>query len=176
MVTTSPSSTWPWATNVETLSPSGRFFVDSYSKPDAPPIAVLRSTDGKLINTLEKADISRLTATGWKPVTPITVKARDGVTDLYGLLYRPTNFDPAKKYPIVNRVYPASSFDREASAYLEELASRPPGALSLTKRLLYELDGMSLPQALERGAEINAQARMSEECRAGVRRFLEKTQ
>ena len=77
---------------------------------------------------------------------------------------------------LVNRVYPASSFDREASAYLEELASRPPGALSLTKRLLYELDGMSLPQALERGAEINAQARMSEECRAGVRRFLEKTQ
>src|SRR5688500_13650590 len=65
---------------------------------------------------------------------------------------------------LVNRVYPADSFDREASAYLEELASRPPGALSLTKRLLYELDGMPLPQALERGAEINAQARMSEEC------------
>lgn len=77
---------------------------------------------------------------------------------------------------LVNRVYPADSFDREAASYLEELASRPPGALSLTKRLLYELDGMPLPQALERGAEINAQARMSEECRAGVRRFLEKTQ
>ena len=75
---------------------------------------------------------------------------------------------------LVNRVYPTDSFDRESAAYLEELASRPPGALSLTKRLLYELDGMPLPQALERGAEINAQARMSEECRAGVRRFLEK--
>jgi methylglutaconyl-CoA hydratase len=76
---------------------------------------------------------------------------------------------------LVNRVYPADAFDRESGVCLEELASRPPGALSLTKRLLYELDGMPLPQALERGAEVNAQARMSEECRAGVRRFLEKT-
>lgn len=75
---------------------------------------------------------------------------------------------------LVNRVFSAEAFERESAAYLEELASRPPGALSLTKRLLYELDGMPLPQALERGAEVNAQARLSEECRSGVRRFLEK--
>ena len=75
---------------------------------------------------------------------------------------------------LVNRVFSAEAFERESAAYLEELASRPPGALSLTKRLLYELDGMPLPRALERGAEINAQARLSEECRSGVRRFLEK--
>jgi methylglutaconyl-CoA hydratase len=75
---------------------------------------------------------------------------------------------------LVNRVFVPEAFDRESAAYLEELASRPPGALALTKRLLYELDGMPLPAALERGAEINAQARMSEECRTGVRRFLEK--
>jgi len=75
---------------------------------------------------------------------------------------------------LVNRVYAADAFDRESAAYLEELASRPPGALSLTKRLLYELDGMPLPQALERGAQVNAEARISEECRSGVRRFLER--
>ncbi len=75
---------------------------------------------------------------------------------------------------LVNRVYAAEAFEHESSAYLDELASRPPGALSLTKRLLYELDGMPIPQALERGAEVNARARVSEECRAGVRRFLEK--
>jgi methylglutaconyl-CoA hydratase len=75
---------------------------------------------------------------------------------------------------LVNRVYAADAFEREATAYLDELASRPPGALALTKRLLYELDGMPLPAALERGAEVNAKARISEECRAGVRRFLEK--
>jgi dipeptidyl aminopeptidase/acylaminoacyl peptidase len=88
------------------LAASGRFFVDSYSRPDVAPVAELRDADGKLILPLEQADISRLLAAGWTPPTPITVKARDGVTDLYGLMYRPGNFDPAKKYPIVNHVYP----------------------------------------------------------------------
>jgi methylglutaconyl-CoA hydratase len=75
---------------------------------------------------------------------------------------------------LVNRVYAADAFDHETMTYLEDLASRPPGALSLTKRLLYELDGLPLPRALERGAEVNAQARISEECRFGVRQFLER--
>jgi methylglutaconyl-CoA hydratase len=75
---------------------------------------------------------------------------------------------------LVNRVYAAEAFEGESDAYLGELASRPPGALSLTKRLLYELDGMPLPQALERGAEVNADARLSEECQSGVRSFLDK--
>ncbi|HEY0426265.1 MAG TPA: DPP IV N-terminal domain-containing protein [Pyrinomonadaceae bacterium] len=89
-----------------TWSPSGRYFIDSYSKQDVPPTSVLRDADGKLIATLEKTDISRLTATGWKPPTPIVVKARDGETDLYGLMWTPTNLDTKKKYPIVNYIYP----------------------------------------------------------------------
>ena len=89
-----------------TIAPSGNYFVDSYSKPDVPPVIVLRSMDGKLVMPLEKTDISRLTVTGWQPPTPITVKAHDGKTDLYGLLYKPTHLDPTKKYPIVNYIYP----------------------------------------------------------------------
>ncbi|HEX7139967.1 MAG TPA: DPP IV N-terminal domain-containing protein, partial [Vicinamibacterales bacterium] len=81
------------------VSPSGKYFVDVYSKPDVPPVAELRDNSGALLMTLEKADISRLTATGWQPPAPITVKARDGVTDLYGLLYKPTRLDPTRKYP-----------------------------------------------------------------------------
>ncbi len=88
------------------LAPSGGFFTDSYSKPDVPPVAVLRDADGKQVLTLEKADISRLLATGWKAPQPITVKARDGVTDLYGLMYVPTKLDTSKKYPIINNLYP----------------------------------------------------------------------
>lgn len=88
------------------LSPSGRFLVDNYSRPDVPTVSVLRDADGRDLLALEKADISRLTATGWRPPQPITVKARDGKTDLYGLLYRPTNFDSTRKYPIVNHIYP----------------------------------------------------------------------
>jgi len=66
----------------------------------------LRATNGKLIATLEKADISKLVATGWKAPEPIKVKSRDGKWDLYGLLFTPTHLDPTKKYPIVNYIYP----------------------------------------------------------------------
>jgi dipeptidyl-peptidase-4 len=88
------------------FSSSGRYFLDSYSKPDVPAVAVLRDEAGKLVSTIAKMDISRLLAAGWQPPVLITVKARDGVTDLYGLMYKPTNLDPTKKYPIVNYIYP----------------------------------------------------------------------
>ena len=88
------------------LSPDGKYFTDSYSQPNVPPVAVLRDMKGKLITELEKADISKLLATGWKAPEPIKVKSNDGKWDLYGLMFKPKDFDPAKKYPIVNYVYP----------------------------------------------------------------------
>jgi len=88
------------------MSPSGRFFVDSYSKPDVSSVTIVRDESGKLLSTVEREDISRLIATGWKPPIPITVKARNGDTDLYGLLFEPTNLDRSKKYPIINNIYP----------------------------------------------------------------------
>ncbi len=89
-----------------TLLPGGRGFVDNFSKPDVPTTAVLRDMTGRLIAELEKADVSRLTATGWKPPTPVTVKSRDGKWDLYGLMFTPSNLDRTKKYPVVNYIYP----------------------------------------------------------------------
>jgi dipeptidyl aminopeptidase/acylaminoacyl peptidase len=88
------------------MSPSGKYFVDNYSKQDVPPVSALRSSDGKVVANLEKTDISRLTASGWKPPTPFSVKARDGQTDIYGVMYTPTNLDSKKKYPIINNIYP----------------------------------------------------------------------
>lgn len=88
------------------LSPDGKYFVDNYSKPDVPPVSDLRDMTGKLITTLEKADISKLTATGWKAPEPITVKSRDGKWDLYGLMFKPSDLDVTKKYPVVNYIYP----------------------------------------------------------------------
>ncbi len=88
-------------------SPSGRFIVDTYSSIEKPPVTVLRSgSDGRIIRTLETADISRLEAIGWKPATVFTVKARDNVTDLHGLIWLPPNLDPAKKYPVIEHIYP----------------------------------------------------------------------
>ena len=89
-----------------TPSPDGRYFVDSYSTPTTPPVAVLRDANGKIVMPLEKADISRLLASGWKPPTPFTVKARDGKTDIYGLMYTPSRMDSTRKYPIIDYIYP----------------------------------------------------------------------
>lgn len=89
------------------LSPDGKLFVDAYSTTTVPPVTVLRSAaDGKDVAPIAKADITRLKAAGWVPPEPFTVKARDGKTDLYGILFKPSNFDPSKKYPIVNYIYP----------------------------------------------------------------------
>jgi dipeptidyl aminopeptidase/acylaminoacyl peptidase len=89
-----------------TAAPDGSSFVDVYSTPQEPKTAVVRDNTGKVLVTLGKQDISELLAAGWKPPVSITVKARDGKTDLYGLLVKPTNFDPGKKYPLVDYVYP----------------------------------------------------------------------
>jgi dipeptidyl aminopeptidase/acylaminoacyl peptidase len=87
-------------------SPSENYFIDTYSKPDVPSISVLRDKNGKKIIDLEKTDISRLKAKGWKPPIPVTVKAHDGKTDIYGLVFTPTNVDPNKKYPVIDYIYP----------------------------------------------------------------------
>jgi dipeptidyl-peptidase-4 len=132
------------ATHDVSMSPSGRFFVDSYSRPEIPPTVILRDNDGKLLNTLDKADVSRLVAAGWKPVTPITVKARDGVTDLYGLLYKPSNFDPAKKYPIVNRIYPGPQTGSVGRRNFSS-ARNDSQALAELGFIVVEIDGMGTP-------------------------------
>ncbi len=89
-----------------TLAPDASYFIDQASTPVSPPVTVVRDRTGKVILPLERADISRLLAAGWQPPMPVTVKARDGQTDLYGLLFKPRNFDPEKQYPIINYIYP----------------------------------------------------------------------
>jgi dipeptidyl-peptidase-4 len=126
------------------LSESGRYFVDSYSKPDVPPVAVLRDTDGKLILDLEKADISTMLATGWKPPLPIVVKARDGVTDLYGLMYRPTRLVPGRKYPIINHIYPGPQTGSVGSRSFSA-ARGDAQALAELGFVVVEIDGMGTP-------------------------------
>ncbi len=72
------------------------YLVDTYSTPVTPPATVLRDMKGKKILDLEKADISALVAAGWKAPIPVKMKARDGVTDIYGIMYTPSNLDPNK--------------------------------------------------------------------------------
>ena len=127
-----------------TLSPSGQSFVDSYSRPDVAPVTVLRDLNGRTVLTLERADISRLLATGWTPPTPFTVKARDGRTDLHGLMFRPTAFDSTTKYPIINHHYPGpqtgSIGTRSFSA-----ARGDTRALAELGFVVVQIDGMGTP-------------------------------
>ena len=88
------------------MSPSGNYFIDTWSQPNVPATIAMRNTDGKIVVNLEKTDISRLSATGWKAPTPIMLKAHDGKTDIYGLMFMPTNFDSTKKYPVIDYIYP----------------------------------------------------------------------
>ncbi|MFC6645849.1 S9 family peptidase [Granulicella cerasi] len=88
------------------MAPDGKTFVDTASTVSMPQTYTLRDNAGKEIVALGKVDVSALVASGWKAPMLIDVKARDGKTSLYGFLYRPTNFDAAKKYPVVDYVYP----------------------------------------------------------------------
>lgn len=88
------------------ISPDKRFFVDKWSRVDMPPVCVLRNAeDGSKIMDLEKADISKLLETGIKLPEVFVAKGRDGVTDIWGIIIRPINFDPSKKYPVVENIY-----------------------------------------------------------------------
>lgn len=83
-----------------------RYLVDVYSKVDTPPVAVLRDArTGRQVMPLEQADISRLEANGWRAPEVFSAKGRDGTTDIWGVIYRPTNFDPSHKYPVVEYIY-----------------------------------------------------------------------
>ncbi len=87
------------------MAPSHGYFVDTYSSVDTPPRSVLRRADGELVRTLSEADISRLREVGWTPPREVVVKAADGQTDLWVTMYLPHDFDPARRYPVVEYIY-----------------------------------------------------------------------
>lgn len=88
------------------FSPSKKYLIDTYSQPDVPAVMVLRDANGKQLLELEKTDVSRLQAKGWKAPAVVKVTAADGKTDIYGLVFTPTKMEAGKKYPVVDYIYP----------------------------------------------------------------------
>lgn len=87
-------------------SPDGKHYVVTRSRVDSPPVTELRrAEDGKVVLELEKADVTTLEKAGWKPPERFTAMGRDGTTNIYGVIHRPTNFDPKKKYPVIEYIY-----------------------------------------------------------------------
>ena len=91
------------------FSPDGRYFTDTYSQTDVPPVYEIRNIKGELMTVLEKTDISRLEATGWKAPTPFKVRSANKLWDLYGIMHTPGNMESGKKYPVILHIYPGPS-------------------------------------------------------------------
>jgi len=93
-------------THTVQYSPDGRFLIDTYSRVDAGPTTELRRIeDGRLLVPLETADLRPLKAIGWEPPEVFRAKGRDGVTDIWGIICRPRNLDPNRKYPVIEEIY-----------------------------------------------------------------------
>jgi dipeptidyl aminopeptidase/acylaminoacyl peptidase len=136
--------------SVPGFSPSGRYFLDTWSRLDAAPVSLLRSADGALVCTLETADVSDALSAGWRWPEAFQVKARDGETDLYGAIYRPFHFDPEQRYPVIDMIYPGPqvlrtpkrSFPAEP---VETINYTLPQVLAELGFVVVTLDGMSSP-------------------------------
>ncbi|HWR36806.1 MAG TPA: DPP IV N-terminal domain-containing protein [Clostridia bacterium] len=94
------------ANHAAIVSPSNSYFIDTYSRPDLPTKVVLRRTsDGGVVMPLEETNAKELLKTGWKYPEAFHGKGRDGKVDIYGLIWRPSNFDPSRKYPVIEQIY-----------------------------------------------------------------------
>jgi len=129
------------ANHQASFSKDYRFLTDNYSRVDMPPTLVLRdAVNAKVLMTIEKCEISELYKTGWKMPEVYSSKGRDGKTDIWGMIYRPTNFDPSKKYPVIEYIYagPHSSFvPKSFSASYKSYA-----ALAELGFVVVQIDGM----------------------------------
>jgi dipeptidyl aminopeptidase/acylaminoacyl peptidase len=128
-----------------TMAPDGRSFVDGASTPETPQTTVVRDGDGAVAMEVARQDIAKLRTTGWTPLTPITVKARDGKTDLYGFMFKPTGFDAAKRYPVIDHVYPGP---QEGSCGSRSFAAAHGDMQALAELgfIVVCIDGMGTPE------------------------------
>tara|TARA_B100000959_G_scaffold153362_2_gene160853 strand:- start:957 stop:3332 length:2376 start_codon:yes stop_codon:yes gene_type:complete len=132
------------ANHVISWSQSEQYFTDIYSTPTSPPTAVIRDSNGLVVTALEEVDISALVDSSWIPPLAFTVKARDQQTDLYGLMYRPSNLDENLSYPILNYLYPGPQSGSVGSRSFQ--ASRADKqALAELGFVVVEVDGMGTP-------------------------------
>ena len=125
-------------------SPDRRCFLDTWSRVDLPPVTELRRTeDGRLVCELERADWAPLLQTGWRAPERFVAKGRDGTTDIFGVLFRPTNFDPSRKYPVIEDIYagPQAAFvPKNFHAYYKAQALAELGFV------VVKIDGMGTSQ------------------------------
>ena len=122
------------------FSPDRRFLISTYSRVDLPPVTELRRVeDGSLVCELERADWSELLETGWQVPERFAARGRDGETDIYGVIFKPTNFDPEQRYPVIERIYAGPH-----GAFVPKRFSRHhrPQVLAELGFIVVQVDGM----------------------------------
>ena len=132
------------ANHAVTMAPNGTYFIDAYSTPLDPGAVVVRDLRGRARVTAETGDISRLLEAGWKAPIPFSTKARDGVTDTYGIMFTPTHLDETKKYPVVNYLYPGPQSGSVGSRSFRA-AWREHQAMAELGFVVVTLDAMGTP-------------------------------
>jgi dipeptidyl aminopeptidase/acylaminoacyl peptidase len=128
------------ANHAAAFSDDGAFFVDVYSRVDQGPVSELRrAADGSLVKELERVDLAPLQKAGWRAPEVFTAKGRDGTTDIWGVIYRPTTFDPRKKYPVIENIYagPHSSFVPKSFAAFNQMQAQAELGF-----IVVQIDGM----------------------------------
>ena len=131
--------------HVAVPSDDGRFFVDIYSTPQEPQTAVLRRSDGTVVEELAKADLTRLKAAGWQAPESIAVRCSDGKTLCHGLLFKPAGLDPRRKYPVIDYIYPGPFTGTIPSRQFSP-SYGDAGALAQLGFAVVEIDGMGTPR------------------------------
>ena len=124
-------------THQVSIDPAGRFFLDAWSSLTVPPAVDLRRDDGTLVRTEAASDVDKVKELGLREPELVKLKAADGKTDVYGVLFKPADFDPAKKYPLYVQVYGGPSH-RNSDAYQ---TAGPKAQLAQLGFLVWELDG-----------------------------------
>ena len=125
-------------------SPDWNYFVTTYSSTMNPPVSVLKNRDGNLIHELSKSDLSSLNQTDWQNPIEFSVKARDGVTDLYGIMYIPSFYNENDKYPVLNYIYPGPQ-SGSVGNYSFYVAKRDFQALAELGFVVVSVDAMGTP-------------------------------
>ena len=126
------------------VSPNNRWIIDSYSRIETPPVTVLRDAlTGRVVKKLETADASQLAAIGFKGARVFTAKARDGVTDLYGVMYLPSNLDTTRRYPIISHIYPGPQVG-SVGAWSYKAAGEP-AAIAELGFIVVQIDHLGTP-------------------------------
>ncbi|MDZ7632810.1 MAG: prolyl oligopeptidase family serine peptidase [Gemmatimonadaceae bacterium] len=126
------------------VSPNGRWIVDQYSRIETPPVTVLRDAlTGRVVKKLETADASQLATLGFRGARVFTAKARDGITDIYGVMYLPSTLDTTRRYPIISHIYPGPQVG-SVGAWAYKAAGEP-AAIAELGFVVVQIDHLGTP-------------------------------